>query len=177
MLFNSIQSAQNGDQNEMLYLISRFQSVICKYGRTLAYEDANDDLLVDFIDFVTKFDFKKLNNLTDGAIVNYIVRSIYRLYLHRLQRLINEGHSLSIEELTPTQRNQIEYRSATYNDEDLSFVIPEGLLTDKEYTVIRAIYEYGLTSSSISKILNVSRQNVNQIKKKAESKLRACFIK
>ena len=31
MLFNSIQSAQNGDQNEMLYLISRFQSVICKY--------------------------------------------------------------------------------------------------------------------------------------------------
>jgi len=161
----------------MLYLISRFQSVICKYGRKLAYEDANDDLLVDFIDFVTKFDFKKLNNLTDGAIVNYIVRSIYRLYLHRLQRLINEGHSLSIEELTPTQRNQIEYRSATYNDEDLSFVIPEGLLTDKEYTVIRAIYEYGLTSSSISKILNVSRQNVNQIKKKAESKLRACFIK
>lgn len=68
MLFNSIQSAQNGDQNEMLYLISRFQSVICKYGRKLAYEDANDDLLVDFIDFVTKFDFKKLNNLTDGAI-------------------------------------------------------------------------------------------------------------
>lgn len=41
MLFNSIQSAQNGDQNEMLYLISRFQSVICKYGRKLAYEDAN----------------------------------------------------------------------------------------------------------------------------------------
>lgn len=35
MLFNSIQSAQNGDQNEMLYLISRFQSVICKYGRKL----------------------------------------------------------------------------------------------------------------------------------------------
>lgn len=49
MLFNSIQSAQNGDQNEMLYLISRFQSVICKYGRKLAYEDANDDLLVDFV--------------------------------------------------------------------------------------------------------------------------------
>lgn len=36
MLFNSIQSAQNGDQNEMLYLISRFQSVICKYGRKQA---------------------------------------------------------------------------------------------------------------------------------------------
>ena len=28
MLFNSIQSAQNGDQNEMLYLISRFQVTV-----------------------------------------------------------------------------------------------------------------------------------------------------
>ena len=48
---------------------------------------------------------------------------------------------------------------------------PKGLLTRKEEVIIRLIYETGYSAAEISRALNVSRQSVNQCKKRAEKKL------
>lgn len=44
-------------------------------------------------------------------------------------------------------------------------------LTGKEEVIIRLIYETGYSAAEISRALNVSRQSVNQCKKRAEKKL------
>lgn len=53
---------------------------------------------------------------------------------------------------------------------------PRGRLTDLETYILCEIYEKGQTSASIARTLGITRQSVNQTKKRAEKKLKACYI-
>ena len=53
MLLEELKRAQSGDDQAMLNLISKFLPLIKKYARKLGYEDAANDLIVDFIEFVS----------------------------------------------------------------------------------------------------------------------------
>ena len=54
MLLEELDRAQSGDDQAMLNLISKFLPLIKKYGRRLGYEDAANDLIADFIEFISK---------------------------------------------------------------------------------------------------------------------------
>ena len=54
----------------------------------------------------------------------------------------------------------------------ISLLISGSQLTQKEIYVLTAIYEKGCSVSKLADLLHVSRQNVNQIRKRAEKKLR-----
>lgn len=79
---------------------------------------------------------------------------------------------VSIEDLTPAQKDRLSAQIAVENETSISFLIPESQLTQKEIYVLTAVYEKGYSVSKLAEILQVSRQNVNQIKKRAEKKLR-----
>ncbi len=173
MLIDQIRSAQAGNQDEMLFLIRKFSGLLKKYGRKLRYEDAEYDLTADLIELVRTCQFEKLNNSSDGAIVNFLARSVYRFYLKRLQVLLEKTPSeVAIEDLTPAQKDHLSAQIAVENETSISFLIPESQLTQKEIYVLTAVYEKGYSVSKLAEILQVSRQNVNQIKKRAEKKLR-----
>ncbi|KAF5065281.1 sigma-70 family RNA polymerase sigma factor [Oscillibacter sp.] len=177
MLIDQILEAQSGNESEFLALINRFQGLFSKYGKKLGYEDAKDDLMADFIELIVTCDFKKLNNSSDGAIVNYIVLSCRRHYLHRLNNLIDHSVScIATEDLSPAQKKEIDQKTAYWDIIPIAESVPKKALTKKEYQILLAIYETGLSATDIAAQVGVSRQNVNQIKKRAIDKLRKHLI-
>lgn len=65
MLLELIERAKNHDNDAMLELINRFDRVIRKYARILKYEDAYEDVVMEFIAFIRKFQIGNIN-VTDG---------------------------------------------------------------------------------------------------------------
>lgn len=176
MLYVTIQQAQMGNEDAMMSLISKFSGLTKKYGRKLGYEDAECDLVADFIELIRRLKLEKLNNTSDGAIVNFIGQSIYRAYLKRLSYEIDKKPSeVSLEDLTPVQIQSLQLATATELHESIESCFPEVGLSDKEIMVLTAIYEGGHSASALARQLNVSRQNVNQIKNRALLKLRKQF--
>lgn len=77
MLLEELNHAQSGDDQAMLNLISKFLPLIKKYGRRLGYEDAANDLIADFIEFISKWNLNNFHQSSDGAVVKYIAQSLY----------------------------------------------------------------------------------------------------
>lgn len=173
MLIDLIHSAQKESQEEMVFLIQKFYKLLRKYGRKLGYEDAENDLITDFIELIKTYKFEKLNNTSDGAIVNFLVRSTYRFYLKRLQSNIEKiPGKISIEDLTPAQKNILYAQTAVEDETSISLLLFQCSFTQKEIDILTAIYEKGYSVSELAEILHVSRQNINQIKKRTEKKFK-----
>ena len=64
---------------------------------------------------------------------------------------------------------------ATEIEESISSYFPGVGLTSREMMVLKAVYEKGYTVSEVATSLGVSRQNVNQIKKRAIMKLKKVY--
>mgnify|MGYP000109232681 FL=1 len=177
MLLDEIRNAQDGNQDAMMTIIRRFNPLLRKYGRKLGYEDATDDLTVELIEQIKEFQISKLRSTSEGAIVNYIATTIYRDYSRILKSIIEEHpKSVSLEDMTPSQKNKLFFDNAAYDEQPLSLYIPKGILTDTEQAILIAIYEEGKSIAEIAKQQNVSRQNINQIKKKAITKLKTALM-
>ena len=173
ILFDLIRSAQKDDEHAMLQLINRFDKLFQKYGRKLRYEDAKNDLIVDFIELIKTFDFEKINNTSDGAIVNFLVKSTYRFYLKHLEIFMNKSNmEVPLCDLDSSQVQILERRLAMQDSLSVSELFPKNVLTLKEQKILIAIYQEGRSVSDVAAFLHVSRQNINQIKKRAESKIR-----
>lgn len=71
-----------------------------------------------------------------------------------------------------TQNHALEEIMAMYDDLSVSELFPPKLLTKNEEKILIAIYQEGYSVSDIAASLHVSRQNINQIKKREEAKLR-----
>ena len=173
MLIDLLRASQDNDQEAMLTLLQRFHPLLKKYGRKLGYEDAEEDLAADFIELVKKLNLSHINDSSDGALTNYISKSVYRLFLKRLYTIMEkEPQSVYIEDMSPTQHNDLSMHTAVWNEETISQDLPQGLLSQKELYILFAIYERGESAASIARKLKVTRQNINQIKKNAERKLK-----
>ena len=173
MLIDLIRSAQKDDEHAMWQLINRFDKLFQKYGRKLRYEDAKNDLIVDFIELIKTFDFEKINNTSDGAIVNFLVKSTYRFYLKHLEIFMNKSNmEVPLCDLDSSQVQILERRLAMQDSLSVSELFPKNVLTLKEQKILIAIYQEGRSVSDVAAFLHVSRQNINQIKKRAESKIR-----
>lgn len=176
LLLEEVERAKSGNNESMMNLIHRFFPLIKKYGRKLGYEDATEDVIVDFLEFISKWNLNSFCQSSDGAVVKYIVQSLYHIYVARLKNHIEGGHaSVSLEELSPTQMNILSLKTATWDEQSLSTIIPDGVLTPREFFILSEIYERGTPVTALAQSLHVSRQNINQIKKKAESKLKQQF--
>lgn len=173
MLFELFQASQGNDQEAMLELTRKIHPLLGKYGRKLGYEDAEEDLIVDFIEWVKKLNLSNIYDSSDGALTNYISKSVYRLFLRRLHSVLDkEPRCIYFEDMTPTQQNDLLKHTAIPDELPLSRGLPQGILSKTELGVLIAIYEDGESAAGIARKLNVSRQNINQIKKRAEQKLR-----
>lgn len=129
--------------------------------------------MVDFIEFVQKFDIEKLNNPSDGAIINYIAKTVYHCYIKRMKEQIDQRRPIVLfEDLSEAEMAEIEYKTSSHEEESVANYFPNGILTDTERMILLTIHEQGYSAASTAKLLHTSRQNINQIKLKAEKKLR-----
>lgn len=174
MIADKIKRAQAGEQQAAIDLIDQFSPLLKKYAGKLSYEDAYYDLRADFLDLIYHFNFDKLKQNTDGAMVNYLAKSVYRNYIKLMKRQIaSNPPTACLDELSDSAL-YINGQISTFSIVTLH--IPHDILSDKEWAVFLSIHYAGYSSAELAKRKGVSRQSINQMKRRAEEKLRRYLI-
>lgn len=180
MLLYVIKKARDGDHESMMELITRFSPLIRKYARILNYEDAYEDLLVEFIDFIYTFKVDNIKEKNDGVLVNYICKVLRNKYI-KLSKYKSTLYAaeVHIDDLPDSQKFMVENSMVEPPNELLSLkeLLPNNLLTKYQQRVILLHYYYGVPISLIAKQEGVTRQNVNKAKNAALRKLKKMMIR
>lgn len=174
MLTSLIQQAQSGDNESMEKLLIQFQPLLKKYAYKLHYEDSLNDLVLFFIELILSLPSSLLKQDSDGKTINYIAVSIKNHYCHLVKRRIDEKNEICFSQLNDEQSYYIN-SCLTMPDSfeaETVFSIIKKILTQREFEIIIYIYYFNYSSADIARVKNVSRQSVNQIKKRALSKLK-----
>lgn len=170
MIIDLIQESQYGNQDATMKLIKTSGPTLRKYARALEIEDAYQDLQLDFIEVIQSIRCDDLNVRGDGAMVNYLSRSIRHAYARRVRNIIaTRSPSVPLEETPDTAF----YKNCACVMPQHSYIeIPRELLTDLECETIRLIHIMGYSAAEVAQARGVTRQTVNQVKRRAEHKLR-----
>lgn len=81
MLAETICKAQKGDEKSTLELLTLFNRLMTRYAYLLEYEDAINDLTLDFIALLKQINTTIFEGKSDGVVVNYIAQSIRYSYI------------------------------------------------------------------------------------------------
>ena len=173
MIMDAIRSSQRGNQQATLDLVKKFSPALKKYARKLETEDAYYDLQADFLEIILHLDCDRLRITSDGAMVQYLSQSIYHAYIKRLRHLIdNKLPTVSVEDLT----DRTLYQSSIFDKAHYDFSeIPPALLTPQEANAFYQVCILGCSAAEVAQKRGVTRQSVNQAKRKAILKLRQFF--
>lgn len=136
--------------------------------KKLKYEDAYNDLQLFLIIKISMFDCENIKNKSDGALVNYIEKSIYHEYI----KLSKKNDMFDKEMIGVEDDNIIEVLGG--KEDDYSFIWFDELknnLSDIEYKVIIGLYYNNLSVKELAYKMNNSIWNIYKIKKKALNKI------
>lgn len=176
MLTQVILESQSGNSDSTLYLIEKFAPLLKKYAYRLEYEDAYNDLLLNFIEIIHAMNIHGINYNNDGGITSYLCASIHSSYIKHLIRIKRQKNYLLFSSLSDAEQYYLEGMATitdTYQSMDTKQL--EGLLTKAEILVVKMIYYKGYTATDIAGLCGISRQAVNQMKKRALNKLKKLF--
>lgn len=179
MLLDTIKCAKLQDHDAMMEIIERFDRLLRKYARLLRYEDAYEDLVVELIDFIQKFQPDHLTQKNDGAIVNYMCTAIYNKYiaLSKRQSAIRTLE-VPVGDLSEEQQHMVERSMTAPANEllDLTAYLSDKILTPQQQKIIMLHYYEQLPIAEIAAGQGVSRQNVNKAKRTALAKLKKAML-
>ena len=177
MIYDEINMAKK-DKGVLLELITKFTPLLKKYTAMLMYEDAYDDLQMDYIELVYKFDIDNMEKTDNNTMLSYIKKTLHNQYMKRSKRNMeyctyNTFFSEMSDEQFAILSGQLSVKD---NFDALNFKEYKKFLTKQEFQVILLIYYYGYAVNEIAGKKKISRQAVNQIKIRALSKIRKnCF--
>ena len=174
MLVDKVMRAQKGCKDSMQDIITQFLPLLRHYSRILYIEDSFDELLLAFIEIIHTIPLQSLKNNCDGIIVKYISTSMKNSYIALIRKNSkNNIPTISWDEMTESQWNRV----YSMNTNSLNYTTFDDILsscsslTKKEKSILKLIYIYGYSSTEIARQFSSSKQNINQIKKRALKKL------
>lgn len=133
-----INAAQSGNKDSILDLMNMFRPLLRSLATHLNYEDAINDLELEFIQLIKTIKLSLLRSCDDGSIIRYIQQSLkYKSYqlsnTHRAKMRTEIPHCSYSEE----QLFAIENQNAICDDYG-SLLLSEAkmVLTKKEYEII-----------------------------------------
>ena len=165
-LYKIIKNCKDGNKEDILYILNKFDPLINKYSRLLEYDDAKQDLILALINVIYKIPIHKEIFKEDKYIISYIEKSIIYKYWAISKRQQAEKYSYAYEfdfNLIADKREE--------NTIELHDLLKD--LTERERNVITSKYIQKMTDVEIGQLNNISRQAVNQAKNRAIDKLRA----
>jgi RNA polymerase sigma factor (sigma-70 family) len=178
MIIDDIIKSQNGEEDSTLLLIEKFNPLLKKYAYKLKYEDAYNDLLIDFIELLHNIQINRIHNKSEGGMVSYLSTSVHSSYIKKLNEIIQLKNLLLYSDLNDSELYYIEALSSSYDIyPTLDFDDLKKLLTPSEIIIIKMIYYIGYTVAEIATFYGVSRQAVNQMRSRALKKLKRFFLK
>ncbi len=151
--------AKKKNQVCILEMIKTFKPLINKYGRKLDY-DGDSEITI----FILKIIYQMPCFDSDDKIVSYINRSVKNYCFHLLKSIKTEYPAE--DELF----ENISFENNKYHDVEMFSLIK--CLPDFQRKVIIWVYYIGYSEVYIAEKLGISRQAVNNAKKRALNKLR-----
>ena len=174
MFSERILRAQSGSQEDMLFIIQKFEPQLKHYSRRLHSEDAQSELTLRFIETIHAMNLDSLRSQGDGTDMRRLFSPVCTKCLHLIASIQEDGRAAGIlEELTEAQLLGLVAPIREREVLDFSELLdtcPE--LTKKERKVLTLIYLHGYTSVDIARIVHTTKQNINQVKMRALKKLR-----
>lgn len=163
-LYELILNSRKDGISSLEKLILKFEKLIKKYAYMLKYEDAEQDLILHFIKVIK---YMKLNDSMkdEPILISYLSKSIRNEYI-RLSKEKNKHNEITLN-ININTKNAI-----TEFDFDYISDLLNKCLTEKETSIMTLLYIDGYKVSDVSEAMNISRQAVNQCKKRSLSKLR-----
>ncbi len=172
-LYELIQRARKKDADSCYEIIVKFEGLIKKYARKLAYEDAQSDLICFLVELLYSFPLERLKNKDDGYIVSYLARCIKNQYILLLKREIEKKREIYFTEMSEAQEFRVKTQMAVEDCyEGLIFIEIKAILNKKEWFIIEQIFIKGRTAAEIGNLMGVTRQAVNQIKIRSLKKIK-----
>lgn len=176
MISNLIAESQIGNSAATLHMIEKFKPLLKKYAYKLYYEDAYNDLLVDFIELIHDINLDHIRDKGEGKMVTYIYKSINSSFIKKLTAIKKLHNCILYSELS---ENQLYYVNIILSTKDEYFIheLPDIsiILTKTEFLIVKMIYCSGYTVAEIAFVFGISRQAVNQMKTRALKKLETMF--
>ena len=179
MITTLLQNAKSGDKNAMEQLIRKFSGLLHMYAKKLNYEDALNDMILQFIEVIYRISVDKLSIQSEGAIIKYICHAMKNEYVRILTKhVIPAKEEKPISALEDEQAVVLEASMRAPENGSLEFalLVSGSFLTDYQRTVLWGIFYYGYSVSEIARKTKTSRQAVNQAKKRALERLKINLI-
>lgn len=173
MTVDLITKSQHGNGDATIALIYKFNPLLKKYAYQLHYDDAYDDIRVDFIQLIYDIDLDQIHNRCEGCLVSYISRAMRCIFIKKSKLKESLQNIILDSELEDNQLHHIESLSSQ-EDSYFQNELPEikSALTGPEASVIQMIYINGYSACEAAQRLGTSRQAVNQMKNRALNKLK-----
>ncbi len=178
-LIDKIRLVKSGDDAVMMEIIEKFLPLIGKYTCKLNYdEDCKSELILKLIALVkNEIDLDKLRSDSDGAVVEYISNAIHHCYIALSKarcRIRDNETAYDRETFVELLEDNLQY--AENMDDGMFMETIRAQLTEREFLYIRLIVLEGWTAEEVSKRLGVSKQAVNQCKRRALDKVKKIYI-
>jgi RNA polymerase sigma factor (sigma-70 family) len=176
MLAELIIQFQKGDNRGAEIIIEKFMPLLKKYAYKLNYEDAYDDIIVDFLALLLHIKLDSLHSIDDGALTVYFQRSIHSFYIKRLATIKRNKNLIFYSDLNEREVYKLESHLATidnYFENELPGL--EAILTKHEWELITLIYIIGYSIKEVADAWGLTKQAVNQLKNRALKKILHCW--
>lgn len=124
-----------------------------------------------------EIDLDKLRSDSDGAVVEYISNAIHHCYIALSKarcRIRDNETAYDRETFVELLEDNLQY--AENMDDGMFMETIRAQLTEREFLCIRLIVLEGWTAEEVSKRLGVSKQAVNQCKRRALDKVKKIYI-
>lgn len=157
-----IEKAKNLDKYSMEILLIKFEPLFNSLSYKLKYDCAKTDLIIFFIKLIYSIKIDIIINLSEGALVNYISKALRR-ECYRLSRNILVNECEINDNISVILNDYIEVEHKVFLD-DLVFL---KIINQKQKYVLLNKYYYDFTDYEIAKDLNISRQAISKMHKKA----------
>ncbi|MBC5694656.1 sigma-70 family RNA polymerase sigma factor [Agathobaculum hominis] len=167
--------AANHSEAETLEVIKRFKPLLKKYARLLHIEDAYDELQAEFLKIIYSTHWSNLHLQTEGAYVGYIATAVRNMYIN-LSKSKERQKECCFSSFGEEQEFMLNATLAADDNYDrLLFKDLRRLLTRSEFRVVYLACFKGYSCAAIAKKQGVSRQHINQVKRRALGKLKQYF--
>lgn len=171
-IYGLIELARFGDKESMELLIVKFEPIINSLARKLKCECGKTDLIIFFMELIYGMNITNMINLSDGALVNYIKKSLYREYY----RLSKKNSIMEVELIDHFAEENNEYKKVDFEIYLDELVMNKIINKNQKYALIKKYYNQ-CTDKEIAMNIGVSRQAVNKMQKVAIRNLKEYLIR
>lgn len=179
-LVDKIKLAKSGDDNAMMEIINQCSPMINKYTRMLNYdEDCRSELKLKLITLIKReIDIENLHCDNDGAIIGYISCALRHHYivLSKAQRRIRDNEmTYDQDSFIDLIENNPQFSTNDTMENELLEIL-RSMLTEREFIYVKLIVIDGWTAESVAKKYGITKQAVNQSKKRGLEKLKTLYV-